>query len=86
MLRETLLRHLDRSIALAEREVERNREDDQRRRTRDLLLFPHAAAIDSSAWEGIDRGLSTAAGRRMPGVAACVRHTRCFHYLHIAGL
>src|SRR5436189_1199358 len=38
LLRDRYLRHLDRSIALAEREVERNREDDQRRGLADFYL------------------------------------------------
>lgn len=38
LLRERYVRHLDRSIALAEREVERNREDEQRRNLAEFYL------------------------------------------------
>jgi 1,4-alpha-glucan branching enzyme len=38
LLRERYVRHLDRSIALAEREVERNRDDDRRRNLADFYL------------------------------------------------
>src|SRR3954471_13675948 len=53
LLRERYVRHLDRSIALAEREVERNRENDQRRGLAEFYLTHFRMTRDRFfAWDG----------------------------------
>ena len=53
VLRERYVRHLDRSVELAEREVERNREDEQRRSLAEFYLEHFRASRDRLlAWNG----------------------------------